>query len=190
MRRLLAPLMAASLLTVLAMATPFAVPTAAVAAAPQVAAGVCPNSPPYPPGPDATVEVNTTIPHVGDTLQVSGIEYCPNEDVDITIAGQHVGTGHTDNNGSFGPQQVITPGPPGPQQLCGIGASGLPTDRDCLTLHVQGTGRSSPAPPGSNGGGTAFTGVQIALFGLIALVLVVGGVVVTTLGRNRRPERA
>ena len=65
--------------------------------------------------------------------------------------------------------------------MCGIGASRLPTDRDCLLIHVQS---------GTSGGGTALTGVQIALLGLLALVLVVGGVVVTTLGRNRRPERA
>src|SRR4051812_12532308 len=189
MRRLLALLMAAGLLMLLPTAAPFAaaaVPVHGAAAAP----GDCPKPKPYPPAPDATVQVNTTIPNVGDPLEVSGINYCPNEAVDITIAGQHVGTGHTDAAGNFDPQ-VTTPGPPGPKRLCGIGASGLATDRDCLMLHVQGSGGSSSAPPPViQGGGTAFTGVQIALFGLLALMLVVGGVVVTTLSRNRRPERA
>ena len=75
--------------------------------------------------------------------------------------------------------------------MCGIGASGLRHDRDCLFIQVQGSVASSTAPPPApGGGGTAFTGVRIALLGFLALVLVVGGVVVTTLGRNRRPERA
>jgi hypothetical protein len=187
MRRLLAPLMAASLLMLL----PALISSAGAAptqAAQQAAPGSCPKPKPYPPGPNATVEVNTTIPHVGDPLEISGIKYCPDEDVDLTIAGQHVGTAHTDSTGAFDPQ-VTTPGPPGRKQVCGVGASGLTTDRDCLFIHVPAAGASSAAPPGPSGG-TAFTGVQIALLGLLALVLVVGGVVVATLGRNRRPERA
>ena len=74
---------------------------------------------------------------MGDPLEISGINYCPDEDVDLTIAGHHVGTAHTDSAGSFDPQ-VTTPGPPGPKQVCGIGASGLRHDRDCLFIHVQG----------------------------------------------------
>jgi hypothetical protein len=158
-----------------------------------LARGSCPNAPAYPPAPDATVEVDTTELHVGDPLEISGIRYCPNENVDLTIDGQHVGTGHTDGDGDFDPQ-VTTPGPSGTKQLCGVGASGLPKDWDCLTIDVLGGTGSSAAeagpPPQGNGGGTAFTGVQIALLGVLALVLVVGGVVVTTVGRNRRPERA
>ena len=186
MRRILAPLVAASLLMLLP-AVVSGAGAASVPAAAQVAAGSCPKPRPYPPAPNATVEVNTTVPHVGDPLEISGIVYCPDEDVELTIAGQHVGTAHTDSMGSFDPE-VTTPGPPGQKQVCGIGASGLATDRDCLFIQVQAAGSSAP-PPGK-GGGTAFTGVQIALLGLLALVLVVGGVVLTTLNRNRRPELA
>jgi hypothetical protein len=187
MRRILAPFVAACVLTLLAVATPFAVPTTAVPSADRAAAACQPTG--YPDGQHAAVQVNTTVPHVGDPLEVSGIVYCPNEAVRIFIAGERVGTGHTDAHGRFDPP-IITPGPPGPKRLCGNGVSGFAFDRDCLVIHVQGSGGSSPAGPTNHGGGTAFTGVQIALLGLLALVLVVGGVVVTTLGRNRRPERA
>jgi hypothetical protein len=184
MRRILVPLVAASVLMLLPTAVCGA-GAAPVHAGNQVAG--CPHPRPYPPAPDATVEVNTTDPHVGDPLEISGIIYCPDEDVALTIASQHVGAAHTGSAGSFDPQ-VTTPGPPGPKQVCGIGASGLATDRDCLLIQVQGAG-SSEGPPAGQGGGTAFTGVQIALLGLLALMLVVGGVVVTTFSRNRRPER-
>jgi hypothetical protein len=193
MRRVLAPLLLAALLILLPAGIAGAVAAPAHVGAHQaLARGSCPNAPSYPPAPDATVEVNTTVPSVGDPLEISGIRYCPNESVELTIAGQHVGTAHTDGDGGFDPQ-VTTPGPPGAKQVCGIGASGLDTDRDCLLIHVQNAGSSAAeaGPPAQgNGGGTAFTGVQIALLGVLALVLVVGGVVVTTVGRNRRPERA
>jgi hypothetical protein len=188
MRRILAPLVATSLLMLLPAAV-LGAAAAPVQAGKQVTAGDCKKPKPYPRARDATVEVNTTVPNVGDPLEISGIGYCPDEDVDLTIAGQHVGTAHTDSAGSFDPQVITTPGPPGQKQVCGLGASGLATDRDCLLIHVQAAGGSSAAPPG-RGGDTAFTGVQIALVGLLALVLVVGGVVVTTLSRNRRPDRA
>ena len=184
MRRILAPLIAASVLTLLAVATPFAVPTGAAPKAPaRIVDGSCqPRG--YPDGQHAMVQVDRNVLYVGDSLEVSGIVYCPNENVNITIAGRSVGTGHTDDQGSFDPR-VTAPGPPGTKELCGIGASGKPFDQDCLDIKVRANGG-----PNNHGGGTAFTGVQIALLGLLALILVVGGVVVTTLGRNRRPERA
>lgn len=185
MRRILAPLIAASVLTLLAVATPFAVPTGAAPKAPaRVVDGSC-QPLGYPDGQHARVQVDRTVVYVGGPLEVSGDVYCPNENVDITIAGQSVGTGHTDDQGHFDPRRVTAPGPPGTKELCGIGASGKPFDQDCLDITVRANGG-----PNNHGGGTAFTGVQIALLGLLALMLVVGGVVVTTLGRNRRPERA
>jgi hypothetical protein len=181
MRRMLSPLVALGLLT-LALTAPLAASAAPVRAA--AAASACDPSKAYPPSPNATVQINTTNPFVGETVKVSGINYCPNEAVDITIAGQHVGTGHTDANGSFDPN-VVVPGPAGDKQVCGIGASGLSNDQDCLTINVRATGATHQ--PG--GGGTAMTGVEIALLGLLALVLVVAGVVMTTLGRHRRAAR-
>ncbi len=181
MRRMLYPLLALGLLA-LALTAPMAASAAPVRSA--VAAGACDPSQAYPPSPNATVQINTTDPFAGETVKVSGIHYCPNEDVDITIAGQHVGTGHTDADGSFDPN-VVVPGPTGDKQVCGIGASGLSNDRDCLVINVRAKGATNQ--PG--GGGTALTGVEISLLGLLALVLVVAGVVMTTLGRHRRTAR-
>jgi len=151
------------------------------------AAGVCDASRSYPPAPDATVQVSTTNPYAGEKVKVSGIHYCPNEDVDITIAGQHVGTGHTDGNGTFDPH-VTVPGPAGDKQVCGIGASGLSSDQDCLIIDVRAKGTTNQ-PATTGGGGTAMTGVEIALLGVLALVLVLAGVGMTTLGRHRRAAR-
>jgi len=187
LRRCLAPVVVASLLALFPGATSAAsaAPVHAGSAA-QTAPGTCPKPKPYPPSPSATVQVNTTVPNVGETLEISGISYCPDEDVELTIAGQHVGTAHTDAAGNFDPP-VTTPGPPGQKQVCGIGASGLATDRDCLLIEVQGGGETTP--PGDHGG-TAFTGVQIALLGLVALMLIVGGLFLTTMSRNRRPDHS
>jgi hypothetical protein len=184
MRRMLTPLLALSLLFV-ALAAPMAVSAAPVRA---TAPDTCPQPQPYPPGPHATVQVNTTNPFVGETIEVSGINYCPNESVDIQIEGKHVATAHTDSTGAFDPPAVVPP-PAGAQQVCGIGASGLSTDQDCLTINVRAKSNAT-TPPSNTNGGTASTGVKIALLGLLALVLVVSGVVLATLGRNRRNVRS
>lgn len=179
MRRMLSGLTAFGLL-----ALGFAAP--AVAAAPRraaTAADACNPAKPYPPAPQATVQVSTTTPQVGETINVSGIRYCPDEDVVITIAGKVVGTAHTDDHGRLD-RTVAVPGPAGDDRVCGLGASGAARDRDCLGVHAQGGHTESGA--GSQGD-PAMTGVEIALLGVAALVLVVGGVVFTTLGRHRNP---
>lgn len=166
----------------------FAVPVTAASAQPMLApaAGNCPKPKPYPPPPNATVRSSATVVRVGEHIEVSGVGYCIDEDVDITIAGQHVGTAHTNNQGSFDPS-VVVPGPAGTKQLCGIGASGLKADSDCLTLNAEGTGNESSGAPGtSSGGGTAFTGVEIALLVALALLLLAGGVAFSTAGRSRK----
>jgi hypothetical protein len=186
MRRYLAPLVATSLLMLLPAAVLRAA-AAPVSAGKQVTVEDClkPKSDPQ----YATVEVNMTVLHVGDPIKISGIGYCPHEDVDLTIDGRHVGTAHTDAAGSFERQATTLRGPPGQRQVCGLVVSGPPTDRDCLLVRVLAANGSRAAPPGHDGD-TVSTGVRIALVGLLALVLVVGGVVVTTLTRNRRPDRA
>ncbi len=165
-------------------------PTAASARPLAQAPASCPKPKPYPPAPNATVQSSTTTPNAGDTIEASGINYCPDEDVDLTIGGQHVGTAHTDANGSFDPP-VVVPGPSGEKQLCGVGASGLSTDQDCLTLTVGGNGGSNAAGGGGSGnnGGTAFTGTQVALLLLIALALLGGGIAFSTAGRRKQSAR-
>jgi hypothetical protein len=155
-------------------------PTVATAAPRSVPAGPpCPGSTLYPPGPDATIMSSTTTPFIGQKIEASGIKYCPNEDVTLTISGKFVGTAHTNGDGTFDPL-VTVPGPTGDKPLCGIGASGLLHDRDCLTLHVRAEG--------TNGGGTPLgtTGVEIATIVAVALVLLGGGVLFVAAGRRRK----
>lgn len=154
-----------------------ATPRAAVAGPP------CPGSVLYPPSPDATIMSSTTTPVIGQRIEASGIKYCPNEDVTLTIAGTFVGTAHTDGAGSFDPL-VTVPGPVGDKLLCGIGASGLVDDRDCLTLHVRaGTG------PNGNGNHLGSTGVEVATIVVVALALLGGGALFLGAGRRRKSAR-
>lgn len=185
MRRFVSRLVLFGLLAMTALAVPFAAHAAPVSAA--AAPAKCPHPLPYPPFPNATVQSSTTHPHVGDKIEASGIHYCPNEDVRITIGAKFVGTGHTNSVGTFDPQ-VVVPGPPGNKLLCGVGASGLAADSDCLTLFISAHGTAGGS--GNNGGGTSFTGVEIgALIGL-AVALIIGGVVFARAGARRKQSIA
>jgi hypothetical protein len=133
----------------------------------------------YPPSPHATIMSSTTTPLVGQTIEASGTAYCPNEDVRLTLAGAFVGTTHTDGTGAFDPPLKVTK--LGSQPLCGIGASGLPNDRDCITLIA-----STPHGTNGGGGGTSFTGVDILLLCALAAGLIAVGWALLTAGRRKR----
>jgi hypothetical protein len=159
-----------------------AVPAAAASATniKAAAAGACSDSA-YPPSPHATIMASTTTPSVGETIEASGTAYCPDEDVRLTLAGQFVGTTHTDGSGDFDPPVKVTQ--TGKLLLCGIGASGLPNDRDCLTLTVKTHGQGGKHHPG---GGTSFTGTDVALIVLAAVVLLAIGWALVAAGRRKR----
>lgn len=181
--------------TVLLLAASVLVPASAQAQpSAQAVAGSCPHPQPYPPGPNATVQSSATNVHSGETIKVSGIRYCPDVDVTITIHGRLVATGHTNSAGSFGPDAAVVPAEQTTAQLCGTGASGLAGDRDCLTLHFRGVAgvaaaRAPGANAGANGGGTAFTGVEIAALIAVAAALLSVGIAFSTAGRRRTAAR-
>lgn len=175
MRRLLYALAALFLgASVAVLAAPAIASAAPHAAVPEVCPGF---TVAYPFSPDATIMSSTTTPFIGEKIEASGIKYCPNENVRLTIGGQFVGNAHTNGGGSFDPQ-VTVPGPAGDKLLCGVGASGLSHDQDCLTLHVRGAGTNSGPP-------LSFTGVEIGAIIAVALALLVGGVLFATAGRRR-----
>lgn len=163
-----------------------AVPASAGASGPRALAGAC-NGNAYPPSPHAQIEVSTTTPSVGETIEVSGTAYCPDEDVRITLAAAFVTTTHTDGTGAFDPPVKVTKS--GKLRLCGIGASGLADDRDCLMLTVRSHGvagvNAGPGGPGSPGG-TAFTGLDLLLIIIVAAVLIGSGALLLRGGRRRR----
>ena len=159
-----------------------AVPAAAASATGlhAAAAGAC-NDSAYPPAPHATIMASTTTPFLNETIEASGTAYCPDEDVRLTLAGKFVGTTHTDGTGAFDPPVKVTA--VGKLQLCGIGASGLPNDRDCLTLTVKTHGTGGSHNPG---GGTSITGTDIALIVVAAIVLLAAGWSLVAAGRRKR----
>jgi hypothetical protein len=146
-------------------------------------AGAC-NDSAYPPAPHAQIMASTTTPSVGETIEASGAAYCPDEDVRITLAGRFVTTTHTDGTGAFDPP--VTVPRTGTLLLCGIGASGLRNDRDCLTLTVQAHNNNGGGGHHSGGGGTSFTGTDILLLVLLAAVLLAAGWALVAAGRRRR----
>jgi hypothetical protein len=140
----------------------------------------------YPPSPHATILASTTTPAFGDTIEASGVAYCANEDVRLTLGGSFVGTTHTDGTGSFDPPVKVNK--TGKVPLCGIGASGLADDRDCVMLTVQsrGLGGQHGHKPSGGGGGTSFTGVDVLLLCLVAAVLLGAGWAFVAAGRKKR----
>jgi hypothetical protein len=137
----------------------------------------CPGANPYS-GHQAIIMASTTTPFIGQTFEASGIDYCPNEDVNITLRGVHVATAHTNGAGAFEPPVVAT-GPAGQAELCGIGATGQPNDRDCLELTIRAAAPNSNPP-------LSFTGVEIGAMIAVAILLLVGGTLFATAGRRRR----
>jgi hypothetical protein len=190
-------LLLAALLAVPAVAGATPGAAGARAAAPQE---ICPGAVAYPMSPGATIMSSTTTPYVGQTIKVAGANYCPNEDVDITIGGKHVATAHTDGNGAFD-IQVVVPAPTGQRVLAGVGASGLNADRDSLVLTIRAGAGVDPiavGPAGGSGsggggasgtGGLAFTGTQIALLIALAAALLGGGIGLMYAGRRRSLRR-
>jgi hypothetical protein len=137
----------------------------------------------YPPALcQAHIFSSTTAPTPGQTIEASGKDYHPNEDVDLTIGGIHVGTAHTDANGNFDPAVVVPASLRGDQPLTGRGASGQPNDVDSVVLHIQVAGASGS----SSSGGLASTGVEIAAFSAVGVALIAGGVAFAVAGRRRR----
>jgi hypothetical protein len=159
-----------------------AVPAAAASATDlaTATAGAC-NAGAYPPAPHATIMSSTTTPSVGETIEASGTAYCPDEDVRLTLAGRFVGTTHTDRAGDFDPPVKVTQ--TGKLLLCGVGASGLPNDRDCLTLTVQAPGQGGGHHPG---GGTSFTGTDVLVIVVAGSALLGAGGALLVTGRRKR----
>lgn len=187
MRRAFTQLITVGFLAASFAALPLGLQSAVAAPAVSASAPACPHPSAYPPSPNATVEVTTTSPVVGERIKISGVNYCPTESVNITLRGAHVATAHTNSSGSFDPEITVT-GPVGSAQVCGIGASGLARDRDCVTLHIRessGQGATSTPVAGSGGGGPAFTGTDIALLIALGVLLLAGGIAFATAGRSR-----
>jgi hypothetical protein len=130
----------------------------------------------------AHIMSSTTTPFQGQTIEVSGLGYQPNEDVALTIGGIPVGTAHTDADGNFDPPAVVPASLIGDQPLTGRGASGQPYDVDSLILNIRAAGAGGSS---SSSGGLASTGVDILTGVAVALALIGAGVLFARGGRRR-----
>lgn len=176
----------------LALSLVTAVTAATAAHAATVKVGACASVSAYPPTSGPTLMVSTTTPYQGQRIEVGGADYCPDEDVTLTLGGTTVATVHTSAHGSFDTTITIT-ADPGTYQLTGTGADG---DSASVTLTVRSASGVAPVstqanPSGaaagssSGGGGLAFTGLDVIALVAIALLLVGAGIYLTRAGRRR-----
>lgn len=140
----------------------------------------------YPVTPNAQIMASTTAPYGCESIEVSGTNFHPNEDVAIYLGSTKVATAHTNGSGSFDPQVKI-PNVTGALVLKGVGASGSADDVSTLTLTVK-AGCSTGGTGGGSGGGSILgsTGVQIGAMVVAAAVLLGAGAFFVTAGRRRK----
>jgi len=197
MRRLIRIIVVSALLltslTIAARAASAATPGGFLAAS-----STCSGGSGYPVKAGATLAVSTTTPYSGQTIDVSGSNFQPGENVTLKLNGKAVATVKADNSGSFSTSLKITSAP-GKFQLtatgavCGVAGLLLSIRAGSGVLPVTST--KSPAAgaggaaTGQGGGGLAFTGVDTALLLAVAVALIAGGGYLAHAGRRRHARR-
>lgn len=183
----------------------WAVSTPTATAAPAGRAQTCTDSfygcPPTtpPPGIQATCTVSQTAAVDGDLVTATLSNVPPGTHAQLLFDGSSVGEGDAGANGSLTISFTVPPStPPGNHSLVFVGAGFQcdPTGGAGLTIGVLGEqlsqSRSSDTPRGIGGsssggiGGLARTGIEVALFLAIALVLVLVGYLLVQTARRRR----
>lgn len=163
----------------------------ALAAAWLVLVGPAASADAYPPTTCATISVSTTHPTVGETITVTGKNYGAHQHLTIVLHSKTIVLGHatTSADGSFTAHVTLPAGVAGHHVIDTVGGS--PTcPPDAIQIVVSGAGGSSAPATGTNGGGgTAFTGVDIAALLGAAAVLLAAGVLLNKRGRRHAHGR-
>lgn len=110
---------------------------ASVVAAPSAAAPTNCDSTAYPPSVNATIELDTNDIIVGETVNISGVGFCANESVRISVADRALASAHTDGQGAFESPVPVKLAVPGLIPVHADGASGLDSDRASDTVAVR-----------------------------------------------------
>lgn len=196
MRRLMKVLVvSALLLTSLTISVRAA--SAATAGGFLAASSTCGGATGYPVKAGATLAASTTTPYSGQTIEVSGRNFRPGENVTLSLNGKSVATVKADSAGSFDTSLKIT-APPGKFELtatgsvCGVTGLLLAIRGGSGVLPVTSTKSPGVGSGGSatgQGGGLAFTGVDVAMLVAVALVLIGGGGYLAHAGRRRHARR-
>jgi hypothetical protein len=147
----------------------------------------------YPPSVCPTLSISTTTPLAGSSITVSGADFVPGASVRIELHTKVYVLAHvtTSTDGSFSVKVKLPAGVTGDHTIVAIGgtdtgASGCPAHpNQPIVIHDLG-GASTSANGGSNGGGTAFTGIDILALLAAAAVLLGAGVMLNRRGSAKR----
>jgi hypothetical protein len=162
---------------------------------PATSAGAAPVA--YPATLCPTLSVSTTMPLVGATITVSGVNFDPNATIKLELESKPwlLATVKSDAQGAFTVNVKLPAGVFGSHLIVAVGGTtqrgpGCPVDPSQL-LHIQNPGTSGGNGGGNgNGGGTAFTGVDVLLLVLLAAVLLSVGVAINRSGKRRKQTEA
>jgi len=144
-----------------------------------------------------TVDVNDTTPSAGETIIVSGNNWCPNSTVDIYLdvvdAAHYLGTAKADSSGHFSIAVTIPPNtPPGNHTIIAVGLAyncqETKTRSRTITVMIHGHGGGNvpfPGGPGAGEGNLPFTGGNISVGVSILAALLLVGAASLLLGRRR-----
>jgi hypothetical protein len=136
--------------------------------------------------PTGSVSDNTPTP--GETITVTGGNFCPNSQVTVLFDGEVIGHGQADGSGQFSDQVTIPANASVGDHV--ITLSGLASDcKTPATVEIPITvvsGTEGGAGGGGGGGGVAFTGANISLGMLVLAVMVIVGAASLIVGRRRK----
>ena len=145
-------------------------------------------APSYPATTCATIYVSTTHPLAGATLTVTGGKFTANAAVTLKIVRPSTVLARVSTNadGSFSTRVTLPDGLTGDRLLTAVGGQSTTCPVTPVQLAIQGGSANAAGAPGGNGGGTAFTGVDVAGLVAIALALIGAGVLLNRRSRGGR----
>lgn len=137
---------------------------------------------PYPPTSGCTVSVSDQSVTAGQTTTVTGSGFAANHSVGLTVGGASLGSATTDGNGSFS-TTVTMPSSlaAGRHQIVAHAAS-----QTCSFTLASTAGVDSVQVTRNDGGSTAFTGVAVLTWSVVAVALLASGLLFVVIGRRRR----
>jgi hypothetical protein len=137
-----------------------------------------------------TGSVSDNSPTPGQTITVTGGNFCPNSQVTVLFDGEEIGHGQADGSGQFSDQVTIPADATLGHHV--ITLSGLASD--CKTpatveipiTVVSGAEGGAGGGGGGEGGGVAFAGANISLGMLVLAAMVIIGAASLIVGRRRK----
>ena len=133
---------------------------------------------PYPPSPGCAVSTSDSGVAPGATLHIIGSGFAAGATVQLSFGGASLGTVRTDANGSFTTAVTIPASVSANQRIVASAAS--------TTCSFDPFGTSGEIAQRDTGGSTGSTGVRVATFVGIAVVLLGSGLTLLLVARRRR----